>query len=75
MINCDELKNIEFPSEFGGNLNYEEMAENTLKLMEQKRDLFMKYYDLKIDRNLYPPGVLNLNLDCLDKPIEELCKK
>lgn len=74
MVNCEELKNVNFPEEFGGTLNYEELGENMIKLMEQKRELFIKYDDLKIDYNLYPPEVLNLNVDCLDKNIEAMCK-
>lgn len=75
MMECDELKHLEFPKEFGGHLNYDELCEDVLKMLEQKNELFMKYYDLKIDKSYYPPEILNLDLGTMDKSIDKLCKK
>lgn len=75
MRNSADFKDVDFPEIFNGNLSYDEQCDKTLKLLESKRDFLMKYYDLKIDKNLYPKEVLNLNIDCLEKSLEEMCAK
>lgn len=75
MRKCEDFKDIDFPEEYCGNLDYDELCDDMLKLLEQNQQLFMKYYDLKIDRNLYPKEILNMNVDSLDKNLNDLCAK
>lgn len=73
MVECEELKNLDFPKEYGGTMDYDELCEQMLNMLEDKNELFMKYYDLEIDRNLYPTKVLSFDLSHMDKNLEILC--
>lgn len=71
----EDFEGVDFPEEYNGTLNYDELCDKMIKMLEINRDLHMKYYDLEIDKSLYPKEVLNLDIACLSKSVEEMCAK
>lgn len=76
----DELKDIEkdhLPQEYGGKVPMKEMIEPWKQKLEEKRDFFLNYNNMKVNRVLYPQPVLNCVVETLKIPLiaEDLFEK
>lgn len=42
------------------------------KLLESKKDFFLNYNNMKVNRNLYPASVINCDVNTLSNPLETM---
>lgn len=60
------------PIEYGGKIPLKDITDEWKKILISKREFFVNYENMAINRNLYPKEVLECNVNTLKTPINQL---